>query len=275
MDCIYCSRELPPESAFCAYCGKNQTKKPNKHIKRPNGTGTVYKLSGRRRRPWVAAKNSVVIGYYEKKTEAQKAVNAFAKKPVTSRYNMTFSEVYEEWKLEHFRDLTQKGTDGYETAYKHLAALHGSKFRDLRTNHYQSEIDNFVRKGRSHSAANKIKQLVGQMSKWAMRNEIINLNYAQFIKLPENKTKEKEVFTTIDIEKLKADTGDAAKIVLMLIYTGMRIGELFSLPCSAVHDGYCIGGEKTDAGKNRVIPIPSDVRPFFLILKQEPAMIRF
>ena len=105
-------------------------------------------------------------------------------------------------------------------------------------------IDNFVSKGRSHSSANKIKQLVGQMSKWAMRNEIINLNHAQFIKLPENKSKEKEIFTEGEIEKLKSGSSETAKIVLMLIYTGMSIGELFSLPCSAVHDDHCIGGEK-------------------------------
>ena len=32
-----------------------------KAMRRANGTGTVYKLAGRRRRPWVAAKQKIII----------------------------------------------------------------------------------------------------------------------------------------------------------------------------------------------------------------------
>ena len=43
----------------------------------------------------------------------------------------------------------------------------------------------------------------------------------------------------------------------MLIYTGLRIGELFSLRRENVHlkEGYLVGGSKTKAGKNRTVPI--------------------
>ena len=263
-----CMTELAEGSVFCHICGKRQEQEPKKHIKRANGSGTVYKLSGRRRRPWVAAKSGVIIGYYEKKSDAQDAVNALASKPLTERYNMTFKDVYEAWKKEHFRELkSDKGVEQYETAYKHFAALHDKKFRDLRKDDYQDEIDKLINKGRSHSTTNKLKQLAGQMSKWAVREEIITTNYAQFIKLQENVKKEKEIFTTAEINKLWKSNDDAAKIVLMLIYTGMRIGELFSLEVANVHTKYCIGGEKTEAGKNRIIPIPPEVRPHFQYFK--------
>ena len=49
----------------------------------------------------------------------------------------------------------------------------------------------------------------------------------------------------------------------MLIYTGMRIGELFSLPLEDYHETYVVGGEKTDAGRNRVIPIRPEGRGYF------------
>ena len=49
----------------------------------------------------------------------------------------------------------------------------------------------------------------------------------------------------------------------MLIYTGMRIGELFSLPRSAYYGTYVIGGEKTEAGRNRIIPIWPEGREHF------------
>ena len=48
-------------------CGKKQISEKRKALKRANRTGTVYKLQGRRKRPWVAAKNKVIIGYYERK----------------------------------------------------------------------------------------------------------------------------------------------------------------------------------------------------------------
>jgi integrase len=43
----------------------------------------------------------------------------------------------------------------------------------------------------------------------------------------------------------------------------MRIGELFSLQADSVHDTYCIGGLKTEAGRNRIIPIPEQVKSYF------------
>ena len=49
----------------------------------------------------------------------------------------------------------------------------------------------------------------------------------------------------------------------MLIYTGMRIGELFTLPLEDYHETYVVGGEKTEAGRNRVIPIRPEGRGYF------------
>ena len=73
----------------------------------------------------------------------------------------------------------------------------------------------------------------------------------------------KETFTDAEISKLEADGSDTAKIILMLIYTGMRIGELFSLPAKDYHKDYVVGGEKTEAGRNRIIPIRTEGIPYF------------
>ena len=58
--------------------------------------------------------------------------------------------------------------------------------------------------------------------------------------------------------------GETAKIALVLVYTGMRLNELLTVRRDDVHlaEGYLIGGEKTEAGRRRVIPIHPDVRPF-------------
>jgi integrase len=79
----------------------------------------------------------------------------------------------------------------------------------------------------------------------------------------------REIFSDSDVEKLEADGSEAAKIILMLIYTGMRIGELFSLPLQDYHKTYVVGGEKTEAGRNRVIPIRPEGRRYFQYFAQQ------
>lgn len=258
MQCIKCREEIPAGGSYCPFCGKKQVPEKRKALKRTNGMGTVYKLQGRRKRPWVAAKNKVIIGYYEKKQEAQEALERLAGKDLTERYNMTFKEVFEEWKKEHYREIGENGIASYKRAYDVFEPLHNRQFRSLKTKDFQAVIDQH--EGKSHSTISKYKQLATQMSKWAMREGLITTNLASFIKVPENVKKEKEIFTDDDIKKLRADKSEAARIVLMLIDTGMRIGELFSLPLADYHKDYVIGGEKTEAGRNRTIPILKEGR---------------
>jgi len=174
---------------------------------------------------------------------------------------MTFSDVFDAWKLEHYKELTKSGQSQYDIAYQVFSPLHSKKFRDLRTADFQIALDPHM--GKTHSTVSKCKQLITQMSKWAIREELITTNFASFVKLPENVKKEKEIFTDYDIKKLEADGSETAKIILMLIYTGMRIGELFSLPLKDYHETYVVGGEKTEAGRNRVIPIRPEGRGYF------------
>lgn len=117
--------------------------------------------------------------------------------------------------------------------------------------------------GKSHSTVGKYKQLITQMSNWAMREEICTTNFAKFVKLPEHTKKEKDIFSEEDVKKFEGDGSEAAKIVLMLLAAGMRIGDLFSLPLADYHGSYVIGGEKTEAGRNRIIPIRPEGRQYF------------
>lgn len=252
---------------FCMFCGTRQEREPRKTLKRANGTGTVYKLQGRRRRPWAAAKNRTIIGYYETKTAATEALNRLTGRSLDDRYNMTFADVFKEWKAEHYKEITGAGQASYNRAYDVFAPLHRKKFRELRTADFQAALDPYMKQ--SHSTVSKHKQLITQMSSWAMREELITTNFASFVRIPENVKKEKEIFSDDDIAKLEADGSDAAKIVLMLVYTGMRIGELFALPAEDCHETYVVGGEKTDAGRNRVIPIRPEGRGYFRYFAQQ------
>lgn len=262
MGCIKCGRDITNGAIFCPWCGKKQVQETRKALKRANGTGTVYKLSDRRRiRPWVAAKNKIVIGYYERKTDALDALARLNGKQITERYNMTFAEVFECWKEEHYKEIGKHGISAYNVSYKVFSPLHDKKFRDLRTADFQAVLAPHM--GKSHSAVIKHKHLITQMSNWAIREEICTTNFGKFINVPEAVKKEKPIFTDEDIQKLEADRSDTAKIVLMLLATGMRIGELFSLPLADYHGNYVVGGEKTNAGRNRIIPIRPEGQAYF------------
>jgi len=107
----------------------------------------------------------------------------------------------------------------------------------------------------------KKKVLCVLLFNYAVENNILNKNYAEFIdvrKFKFDKT-EKERFTDIEIKKLSdlAPANEWVATVLIMIYTGMRISEMLKLTKFNIDlDKKIItGGLKTDAGKNRVIPI--------------------
>lgn len=74
MICIKCQAEIPEGSIYCNICGKKQTREKLTRKNRPHGAGTVYKVSGKRRKPWAAARRKKLIGYYETKEMALEAL---------------------------------------------------------------------------------------------------------------------------------------------------------------------------------------------------------
>ena len=131
----------------------------------------------------------------------------------------------------------------------------------------QKIIDEMEEDGKSESSRDKVKQLFSQLYQRAMADHIVTQNDAKFIKIRSAEVEESEnvedletrtIFTDEDIAKLKAnDTDDSVKLILILIYSGMRISELMTMKKSKVNPsvGYMIGGVKTKKGRNRLIPI--------------------
>lgn len=258
-----CQAEIEDSFLFCPHCGRKQEAAPKRKSKRPNGTGSVYKLSGNRTRPWVVARNNKPMSYHATKAEALIALEKLAGKAISERANYTFAEVYEEWRKEHSRDIAEHSITTYDAAYKWFSPVHNKKFRALRTSDFQAIIDSVTEAGRKRASADKAKQLANQMSQWAIREDICDKNYAAFVRLPDNDAAVKAIFTDQQIAALEADSSEAARIVLMLIYTGVRIGELFSATMENYHETYYITGSKTEAGRDRVVPIPPVAQPHF------------
>lgn len=255
MECIKCKAQIPDGSAFCNMCGKPQTPQKRKHKKRANGTGNISKLSGSRAKPWLVRKGDAFIGTYETRQEAQRALDRLADIAVSERFNMTFSEVYDKWLPEHEREITKSGKTGYTSAYKYCGSLYDRKFRSLRASDFQRVIMDMEEKGLSKSSCEKAMQLFGQLSSWAMREDIIIKDYSRFVSTVAKQKSEGIVLKPEAIQKIQKATNSAADIVLILLATGCRPGELFGASTENCYDNYFVGGSKTEAGKNRVIPV--------------------
>ena len=257
MECIKCRKPLQEDFLWCPYCGKKQVVE-KKHRKRANNTGTIYKREGSLAKPWIAKKNNVYIGSFKTRTEAQKALERITDVDVTEKYNMTFSQVYARWEAEHSREISDKLLKNYQLAYSQCPQLHEMLMRKILRSDYQAAIIALEEKGLSKSTGSKLRALFSQLGRWAMGEGITLTNPAQELTTVAKQKSERDTFTEADISAIKKTTLPAADIALILISCGCRPGELFTVPLDNCWDDYFIGGSKTQAGKNRVIPIGTD-----------------
>ncbi len=255
MVCIKCQKAIPEDGLYCPYCGKKQQSQKRKKKKRVNGSGSVCRKPGNRSKPWEAQKAGVYIGAYATKYEAEQALLRLADLPISETLNLTFEQVYQKWFPEHSRTITAKGAEGYATAYKHCEPLYSRIFRKLRTSDFQGIIMEMEEKGLSNASCAKVLQLFGQLSAWAIREEICHTDYSRFVQLTPQQKTEKRVFSAEQIAALQSSALPAARIALLLIATGCRPNELFSVPLSNCYGSYFISGSKTEAGRNRIIPV--------------------
>lgn len=239
-------------------------------MKLPNGFGSVYKLPGNRRKPWVAKKTTgwdengkqlyYTIGYFETRSKAMTALVEYNKNPIAERRDITLGELYEEWSKDRYPKISPKTVESYKAAWNHLLILKEERFKDIKTSHIQKVINDMAEiKKLSHSSCHKVKVLAGLLYQYALADDIVDKNYAEFVNLPPSDTKEKEIFTDFEIGSIAnlAKTDKWAKAVLILIYTGMRIGELLNHTKFTVdiENMLFLGGNKTEAGKKKIIPV--------------------
>ena len=246
-------------------------------MRRANGTGSIYKTSGNRRKPWRAVisrgRNAagnhtrLTIGYYSTRPEAESAIKKFLDAPV-EKPNITLGELRAEWMARKYQEISKQTQDNYNAAWNALKELEGRKMKDIRSGQLQAALDQAAG---GESTKKKIRTLAVQLWRYALENDIVEKNYAQFLRVVAEQKEERKIITAIQRKKLEqaATAGDEfAGTVLILCYTGFRLNEFLGLtPFSLVRDeaGNPIafqGGLKTAAGKNRIVPIHNKIKPY-------------
>lgn len=243
-------------------------------MRRANGTGTITKLSGTRRRPYIAkycvgrddngARKYAIVGYYATKSEASNALAQFSLNPdPMSVSNITFGEIWELIKAKVFEPLTSATEAVYQNAYKKCAPLHNRPLRSLKTMHFQSVLDGSGTSSKSSKVLMRI--VMNKICDYGVQNDIVTKNYAHFAIIAGTEKPKQEIYTDEEINGLFADKGNDAKVLLMLIYSGFRIGEFAKIRKSDVDldNRVVVGGSKTKAGKDRTVPIHNKVYGFW------------
>ena len=290
--CPECSREISDKAISCPNCGypMNTPTSPKPRVKNgkptklPNGFGTIYKLPGKRTKPFRAVKTDkwiydtvtgkskqirFTIGYYSTREEAMIALSNYNQNPYDiNTDSITFEEVYEKWSQSYFPTLSNASSIRTVTAaYAYCNGLYKMRMRDIRTSHLEGTILN-AQVG--DSTKGRIKSLFNMMYRYCLSHEICDKDYASLMFANGNPIKresQKEAIPFSQEEILflwdNVNIVPFTDMIIISIYSGWRPQELATLKVSdiALERSIMKGGMKTDAGKNRLVPIHPLVKP--------------
>lgn len=131
MLCLKCKAKIDNDSIFCKWCGKKQMSTPApKPLKRANGAGSVYKLSGRRNKPWVAFYKGKPLDYFEQKSDALRALERAIMLGVPDQHNATVEDMYKQWHEANYSKLSKTAKDAMDSAWGRLSSLKDIKMRE-------------------------------------------------------------------------------------------------------------------------------------------------
>ena len=188
-------------------------------MKLPNGSGSVHKLKGKRRKPWRAritdgfvydlvedkqVQKYKTLGYYETKQKALQALAAYNENPYDlDADKITFAECYEKWTEEYFKKITPAAIRTVKAAYKYCSSLYNMRMKDIRVYHLSGCMDDGYiiqdkgkDKGKKRMASagtkSRMKSMFNLMFDYAMAHEVVFTNYARNYKIDAEILEEKE-----------------------------------------------------------------------------------
>ena len=256
-----------------------------KVMRMPNSYGSIKKLSGNRRNPFMVSVNPRlnakgtysydVLGYYPDRPSAMIALAEYNRNPYDlSNKNTTFAEVYEAFLKDKYygtKKYSDSAINATRAAYRNCSTLHNKPFSELKHSDLQRVIDECPLK---HASLEHIVNLFKQMYKFALREEIVQKNASAFVKINIADDDEHGIrWNDDDIALLWANTDKLyVRVLLIYLYTGWRATELLDMPKTDINltEWYMIGGKKTAAGRNRIVPIHPRIRSFVQELYDAP-----
>ena len=191
-------------------------------MKRPNGAGTIVKLSGNRRRPYAVRVSGrddhghivqSVLSYHAKLQEAQAALDEYNRQkaaghaPAADLLSTTVQQVYDEWSK---RDYRKRGDDS-ASVHSHKASWNmrvsrysDRKIRSVTLDEWQSILDDAEIQGLSQSTINNAAILIRALCAYAAQRDIIGKDYSVYLDVPSVDPKQKKgAFTDLQVKQLE------------------------------------------------------------------------
>ena len=250
----------------------------------PNGYGSVVKLSGKRRNPYVVRKTAgwrydkdkdkhvqeyIIIGYAPTKADGLQMLAEYNKNPFdVSSAKITFQEIFEKWSASKFPTISDSNVKGYNASYRLCGTLYNKIFKEIKLADLQYVVDTC---DKNYPTLRKLKVLFGQLYEYALKNDVCNKNYAEFVDIQKFKDRnpnrrDADKFDKYELDRIWMQQEDKYyQIVLMLIYSGVRVSEMLDLLKTDVHideQYFDVIDSKTENGIRKV-PIADKVLPFF------------
>lgn len=234
-------------------------------MKNPNRYGTITKLSGKRRNPyWVRTGDSErkTIGYAGSREEAMILLADWNRSPWDlDAHRMTLEALYNVWLSKRAVSMKETTVRPLKSAYRYISILGNVQYNEIKAHQMRETID---RCDKSYSMKNTIKSLWSHLDKMAMEMDVTTKQYSQLLVSEKTASAEKHIFTIEEVRRLwKHQEDPLVDSVLVLLYSGFRISELLMLTKDNVdlEQGIMVSGVKTDAGKNRIVPIHHIIYP--------------
>lgn len=256
-----------------------------KHIRLPNGFGRITKISNKNlRNPYRAmvtigfgedgrpiGKILKPQGYFRTYNEAYQALMDYHKDPVDLMQNITVKELYDQWSQYYFKHYKNPSAARVmEAAWQYLHPYYKMRVADIRAKTIRENLDtahrikNGERIEATDATKQKIKLLWNRMLDYAVEYEMTDRNWARLMKYEIKVDVNSHIsFTKEEMETLwKYQCDPYVQLVLIQCYMGWRPSELLEMRLENVNINEMTmkGGMKTEAGRNRVVPIPSRIQ---------------
>lgn len=218
------------------------------------------------------------LGYYATRKDAMMALSEYHNNPIDlNKKDLTFEDAWNIWTPKHF-ELYPASAKVLKAAYNRCEPIKKMPVKDIRKAHLQAILDSMA--GMSETSQRKVKTVFKFTFKYCLENDIISKDYSQFTEVSGAvKTDSgKKYFTPDELRLVMANLDfvvrfplrDGRRVdmnltdtLLILLYTGMRIGELLEQKSEDVDlSGRIIRvrGTKTD-NADRLVPIHRELIP--------------
>lgn len=252
-------------------------------MKLPNSYGSVTQLSGNRRKPYMVrisaepkydeakqdyVQKRIVLGYYRTRKDALAALAEYNDNPFkVSDNNLTFKEAYENYtKTDKYKALSKSSLSSKKTAYNYCSPLYEIPVRDLNRDMVLRVLDSI-----EHGSSTKqnVLTVIRTVVDYAYDRNLISKKCTDNITIAySDPVLERRIFTPSEFNFLwsHSDNWDI-KILLILLYSGLRVNELLKNDRSNVNldEGWIYVPKALAKNKESIRYVPIHNKTFDLV----------